>query len=229
MESLTYFALPQKVNIFFVDLFCVVSSYSFGAFSNRFHFYIFDPFQNTRYEKPKLWIIHKLKHFVTTTSTSRTVQVFFLHNYLVMPIIFYFLCHIFYKTWVFFYYSKFDYLWRSLHCFLRGWQLFLCNNWLPDWLVWNTFLRFAEIANILALCIARFCCVLCCNKQWSYWHVLPLPQKVNIFLVDFFSSVLCPLTVLEETKMLFYIILSCLSYFIFLVKDFGKCEYFLSM
>ena len=49
------------------------------------------------------------KHFVATISTSRTVQVFFLHNYFV--IIFYFLCHIFYKTWVFFDYSKFEVRW----------------------------------------------------------------------------------------------------------------------
>ena len=139
-----------------------------------------------------------------------------------MSIIFYFLCHIFYKTWVFFYYSKFDYLWSLLHCFLRGWQLFLCNNWLPDWLVWNIFLRLAEIANILALCIARFCCVLCCNKQWSYGHVLPLPQKVNIFLVDFFSSVLCPLTVLEETKLLFYIYFAMSIIFYFPGQRFWK-------
>ena len=161
-------------------LLCCLLLQFWNTFWNTFHFYIFDPFQNTIYEKPKLWIIHKLKHFVDTIFTSSTAQVFFLHNYFVKSIIFYFLCHIFYKTWVFFYYSKFDYLWSSLHCFLRGWQLFLYNNWLPDWLVWNTFLQFAEIANILALCIARFCCVLCCNKQWSYWHVLPLPQNVNM-------------------------------------------------
>ena len=120
------------------------------------------------------------KHFVDTISTSGTVQVFFLRNFFFMSIIFYFLCHIFWKTWVFFYYSTLDYLWSLLHCFFWGWQFFLCKNWLPDWLVWNTFLGFAEIANILDLCIARLCFVLYCNKQWSYWHVLPLSQKVNM-------------------------------------------------
>ena len=129
------------------------------------------------------------------------------------------------KLWVFFYYSTFEFhdfhLWSSLHCFLWGWQLFLCKNSLPEWLAWNTFLQFVEIADILDLCIARFCCVLCCNKQWSYWHNLPLPQKVNMLLTS--SLVFCPLTVLGETKLLFYI------YFVMSIIFYFPCHRFLKM
>ena len=102
------------------------------------------------------------KNFVDTITTSGTVQVSFLHNYFVMSIIFYFLCHIFWKTWVSLYY------WSLLHCFFWGWQLFVRKSWLPDWLVWNAFLQFAEIANILDLSISRLC------------FVLPVSQKVNM-------------------------------------------------
>ena len=77
--------------------------------------------------------------------------------------------------------SCLTYLWSSM--------LFLCFYEMVTLTMQQLIARkITKIANILALRIPRFHCVLCCNKQWSHWHVFLYCKKSTYFLLT--SSVL---------------------------------------